>query len=838
MEQNKLQELLLKCFNKSERQIVFWYDNNGENETTLDSLALPSNIKVHKLTGRNNLLTKKLLEHDDLESNYIIYASFEKPEPIDNWFLDTQFYSKEFSVDEVANLCSEFEVYDIDAKNIFKEHLKFFNSRERVNKFSKILPSNKSAENIYVAMLATLVNGRLPDINKIVQRFIIKSLIEQEDINKEFAKYGLEDKFWDLVNKQFGYNGERDAKLLLASIIFRKLKQQLSGGNFPETYKKYTCGNTSEIECNLFLENWFRDTELMPYYKEVINIIEEDFKIAENITDWTEILEQEPDFQTLELFDKFLINYLAHSFETLSSDNKKILEKRKNTLFFEKYENIYRALYWAIEFNNLVNSYNIPDLRPKDFIKKYASDYYKVDKAYRKFYYFCQLANNKGLDNVKESVEKAYVNKFLDILSSKFSNQVKELAPLWQIENIPMQKDFYFDEIKNIKQKTIVIISDGLRYEIAEELMNNIKSNYSIKAEAKLDYMLGSIPSYTKIGMAALLPHNEITMNEKADVFVDDLPTATIEQREKILKSKNEKTVALKMTAFNDLGQKELREIFSGLDVAYIYQDKIDSTGEKNEKDVFDAVQKTITEITEKIKFIFNNSLASNVIITSDHGFLYQYSELAEHQKISIGTVNALETKKRFVLGKNKLEQQGVMNFDMNYLLKNSDLSTSIPLNVNRFKTQGGNINYVHGGASLQEIVIPVLKIKQNRKQEIKKVDIVLENTSRKITNNKFTLSFLQKESISDVVKPRTFSIYMWDEENNLQISNEIIIDANIESDNMEDRIFKKTLELRSFQSNKNKDYYLIIKDTEKTGEPEQKIPFTINLLFSNDFDF
>ena len=76
----------------------------------------------------------------------------------------------------------------------------------------------------------------------------------------------------------------------------------------------------------------------------------------------------------------------------------------------------------------------------------------------------------------------------------------------------------------------------------------------------------------------------------------------------------------------------------------------------------------------------------------------------------------------------------------------------------------------------------------------------------------------------------------MWDAENNMQISNEIHIDANIESDNMEDRIFKKTLELKSFKSDKNKDYYLIIKEVGEVGEPYQRIPFTINLVFSSDF--
>ncbi len=836
MDKEKLKEHILKTFeNKTRRQIVFWYDNGGENESELDCLNF-DNIKVHKLTGRNNLLTKKLLEHDDLTSDFLIYSKFERPKPQNNWFLDTEFYSKEFSVDEVANLCAEFNIYDTESKEIFRKHLKFFNSQERVKKFAKLLTSNKTSSDIYAAMFAAILGSKLPDINKIIQRYLIKTLIHNEDINKIFAGYGLEDKFWELIDKTFGYNGEREPKLLLAGIIFRKLKQQLSGAKFPENYKKYTCADTAEVECNIFLENWFRDSELMPYYKEAAAIIENDFKIEENITDWSDIIENEPDFTTLEIFDKYLINYLINSFETLKCEDKKILEKRKNTLFYDKYKMSYEAVYWAIELNNLIKNQTIPDQLPKDFIKKYAISYYKIDKAYRKFYYFFLKSNNRGLDSIRDFVEKAYVNNYLDNLSSKFSKQISGLAPAWYIENIPMQKDFYYREIKSNKTKTVVIISDAMRYETAEELEQTIISNYSIKADTNLEFMLGSVPSYTKLAMAALLPHNELKMNDKGEISADGISTTGIENRRKILKSNCENSVVLNISDFDNLSREELRSMFAGAEVAYVYQDKIDTTGEHNEKDVFLAVQQAIDELNEKIKFIFNNSLAGNVIVTSDHGFLYQYSDIQEHQKITVGTINALEVKKRFILDKTGLNAQGVMNFNMNYILKNSDLIASIPYNINRFKTAGSGINYVHGGASLQEIVIPVLKIKQNRKQEIKKADIVLENVSRKITNNKFTLSFMQKESIGENIKPQEFIISMWDIENNIQISNEIHINANIESARMEDRIFKKTLELKSFKSDKNKDYYLIIKEAGEIGEPYAKIPFTINLVFASDF--
>lgn len=832
MEQDKLQELILKHFNKQERQIVFWYDETGENEEKLDSLSLP-NIKIHKLTKNNNLLTKKLLEKDDTTSNYLIYAPFEMPPIEDNWFIDTQLYSQVLSVDEVDSLCSEFEVYDIAIKNLFKNHIKFFNNKKRINSFKSLLPSNKSVENFYLAMFGTLVECKIFDKYKIIQTFIIKEIVDKNAPSKEFAKYGLEDKFWELIEKEFGYLGEREAKYLLAGIVFKRLQQQLRGSSFPDTYKKYISKNMKEAECNSFLESWYRDTELMPYYKELIEEFErDDFKIDENITDWSDILQSEPEFQTLRAYDRFLVNYLIAQFDSLKDEDKILIEKRKRTLFYNEYKNVYKALFWALELSLLVKNTQIPEQKIENFIKSYAQSYYKIDKAYRKFYYYCGLLNDRKLDSVKDKVEKLYVNKYLDDINLKFSNQVKEIAPNWTFSSLPMQKDFYYNEVRSSKNKLVVIISDALRYEIAEELSEAIRSNYSIKADVKLDCMVASIPSYTRLGMASLLPHTEVSMNNKAEIVVDGVVANDSASREKILQAYNTNSKILNLSDLKDISKDDL----IGVEVAYVYHNDIDSAGEHNEKDVFNAAERTKKLLLDTIEFLFRYSLCSNVIITADHGFLYQYSDLEEHQKITIGTIDSIECKKRYIIGTSPVEKQGIVDFDMNYIFKNSDLKLSLPCNINRFKTSGAGINYVHGGASPQEIVLPLLRVKQNRKQEIKKVELSLENSSRKITNNKFTLSFLQKESISELVKPRVFSVSLWDEENNMQVSNELIIDANISSDKMEDRIFKKVLELKSFDADKNKDYYLIIKDVNEVGEPYAKIPFTINLMFQSDF--
>lgn len=60
-------------------------------------------------------------------------------------------------------------------------------------------------------------------------------------------------------------------------------------------------------------------------------------------------------------------------------------------------------------------------------------------------------------------------------------------------------------------KKLFVIISDGLRYEIGQEIYEEIKSEAGLRGNVSLDYAISPLPSETRFGMAALLPHNDIT---------------------------------------------------------------------------------------------------------------------------------------------------------------------------------------------------------------------------------------------------------------------------------------------------------------------------------------
>lgn len=815
MEKEKLKEHILKYFEKNEqkRQIVFWYDKDKEYQDVIDTLDLP-NIKIHKITNSNNLYTKKLLEHDDLTSNYLIYADFDKPQQ--NWLMDILLYSKELSVDEIENIFREFNTNDTSLKPLIKEYLKFFKSQERLKKFLNIFPSTKTETDFFITMFAVILNIKTPELDDITRKVMIETLLNNKNVLKDFANYNLEDKFWQYIEKRFAYQNEHDTKLLLATIIFKKLKQQMPKSKFPSNYEKYTKDNNCESECNVFINSWHQNKE---EYKKLICIIEKDYKIKDNITEWA----VEPDFETLKAYDEYLTkDYLINAFDTIS--DTKLIDGRKDTLFYSEYENIYNALSWAIELNN--QKQDIPNQIPDEFVKSYVSQYYKIDKAYRKFYSYYQKSQCKDLDIIREKVENAYVNKYLDNICSKFSNTN---LTSWSLS--PAQKDFYTREISTQKFKTAVIISDALRYEVAEELNEEICSDYSIKANTELDYMICSIPSYTELGMAALLPHKNIEVSQDGKVLIDGISTIA-PNREKILQAENENSKVLNFDDFEKLSREKLKEMVSGVQILYVYHNRIDKTGENDENNVLSECDNAIAELKAKITELFRYNF-SNIIITADHGFLYQYNDVEEHQKITIGTVKALKTNKRFILSENPISEQGVKTFDMNYILKDSNLKLSVPQNLNRFKTSGGGIKYVHGGASLQEIVLPVLKVKQNKNLEYQKVDVKLENSGKTITKNTFKLTFRQKEVISENVQPRNLRVYLYDEEEEKTVSE--IIELSVNSTDENALSLTKSLILK--RGVKNKEYKLILEDVdEKNVEPYNQYLFTVNVMMQADF--
>ena len=87
MDLQNIQEQLNTEFAKSETRIIFWFDDKGEYEDEVSELQL-GDVKLHILDGTSWLYSKYLLNEEDKQSKYLVYAAFAKPSDAENPLAD------------------------------------------------------------------------------------------------------------------------------------------------------------------------------------------------------------------------------------------------------------------------------------------------------------------------------------------------------------------------------------------------------------------------------------------------------------------------------------------------------------------------------------------------------------------------------------------------------------------------------------------------------------------------------------------------------------------------------------------------------------------------------
>jgi len=345
--------------------------------------------------------------------------------------------------------------------------------------------------------------------------------------------------------------------------------------------------------------------------------------------------------------------------------------------------------------------------------------------------------------------------------------------------------------------------------------------------------MISSLPSITYLGMASLLPHKEIEYkNDK--VFVDGMDSTSIDKRDKILKTYNIKYSAIGYEDFLKMNRNEGREFCKNSEVIYIYHNEIDNTGEKDEINTFEAVNKTFDTLIKIIKQIQNFN-GYNILITSDHGFLFNKSDTEDSEFCDKPKGEIIKLNRRFAIG--KLEENICsIKFSSNELNIKSEYDFLIVKSINKFRIQGGGHRYVHGGASLEEIVVPLLKIKYHRVEDVRDVEVEIVPI-REISTNIVNLTFYQKEPISEKVKPVTLKVYF-------KLGDEIVSDIeqvtfdskDIYEENREKKV-KLTFKNEIQRYNKKEVTLVIEKIKDGTSFVYKEMKMKVSIAFFNEFD-
>ena len=811
------------------RQIVMWYDESKEFEEEIENINL-ENAELYLLKEDNWIYTKYYIESEHPNTNFLVYAPFRKPSDEDNYLADMVHYAYLYSAEKSDILLNELGLSK-EYKDIVSKYSGFWNAASRINAFKALNIQEYTNTNIEMGILTVLAKEKTINFDYIVRKVIIKHFEEDYSIIESFSKFNVIDRFWDFVYQKFGYKEDNPTVDKLTVSLILNYTASLFEGNAPKSWERFLIEDKNNPR--VFIDNFMNNTNYMEVYDSIAAILEEKLKIPSSISQ--RLVDSYIKCDSFEIFDKKIIshyvNLLYENKEKLDLDE--VLEYRGKTHFYKKYENGYQALNWANNFIYLINEFQ-REILPDDInelIELFSTKFVKVDKSYRKFYYyFDKIANNESFENLRQLIENMYTNTFLFEINPKFVN-------LFNINdiNIPKQWKFYKRFVSGKKHKTAVIISDALRYGCAIELKDELEKVPGWKTT--IEPMLSTVPSYTALGMASLLPNKEIKY-ENSKIFVDGKPCQSTDERNKILGSYNTSSIAIQYDELNSLNQGDLRSILKGKDLVYIYHNQIDARGDNSytENEVFNASQEAIDEILALVTKLTNSANFVNYVITADHGYIYKRDKLQESDKVNLDKIHSFYKNKRFLLTKEETEISGTKCLPLDYI-ENDDVYVTVPVGVDIFKTPGSGLNYVHGGLSLEEVIVPVLEInsKLGAKNQ-RTVELQLINSTHRITNYTSNLTFFQKENISKTVLPLEASIFFVDEEGN-KISNEVIIFADRNTDYAEDRQFKEKFTLKRIAYSKNNKYYLVMYDAKSDIEID-RIEYVIDIAFQNDDPF
>ena len=736
---SKIEQRLNTLF--QEHRIIIWYDEGGSLKDEFDSIELD----IQKLELNNNEFGIKVkILYEDTKSKYLIYSKSAEPNMEDNWLLDIEQSFHKFSADPISMIVSELDL-DITKKAFISEHKAFFNAKVRFDKYKSIITSNDSDEELTNKMMSIVLN-----CDETFEEILFK-LISNENLIEELDKYDLSRKLLKQISKRFKYQND---KLSITDLSYKLLQNHF-----------YSNVEPSKCELNkeavLFVKHWMDSNRHKELFKTVSLKVQNDLNISSIISNYQ--LSNVIDCDTYETCEQFVITKLRDLITSSKINEKEFenyLNKREHKFWYEKYENIYKVFEYAIKLHFGINNFKAEISNFEDGINKYSTYWYEIDYNYRKFVYFYNKSSHKEILKSLSILEDAYLNSYLRVLNDKWQNFVKD----YSISLSNHQRNFYKSKVPQIvekNQKVFVIISDALRYECAKELSkvisyeNTDNRSFNVKEE----FMISSLPSYTQLGMASLLPNNEVEIKSTDDtVYVDGKSSKGKDARTKILQSVDVNSIALNDEEFLALNRNDGRELVKSNNIIYIYHNQIDAMGDDaiTEEKVFDAVESSFSTIVKMVKQIVNLN-GTNIFITADHGFIYtnKLTEDSEFCKLDTTFMETSKVNRRFVIGKNLEENSCTQKFTSQELGIVGDNDFLITKSINKIRKQGGGNRFVHGGASLQELVIPLLEIKYQRKNVISEVEATIMPIST-ITTNNVNVSIYQEEPISDKVKPIT----------------------------------------------------------------------------------
>ena len=721
--------------------------------------------------------------------------------------LDLLMANMEYKEDDYASFIQQYNLPEKFSPFIKKHIGELQTNRIRTLMQNYLTPQAFSEDVFFRAMVSDyLGQKKVLDWEDIIVRLIVLGLESEAKKRNDFftrinknidVNKALQDKLSSIFG--YGYNPNTEVKVreIAESLKYNSFTQLLEQSP-SDLYRKYKVTDRLKLEqMNRIIDRAAHDRTLSAPFNQAIAKLGEEIKEQEIIRIYG--IDANYFYVTEDLCWPIIATAVK---ERLQADPMEVSEKMRDlSLKLPESSAIQEVLSFAqnlaLYYDKIRGLGTLKLNTPEQYVQKYLNEFYLVDYFYRQaLEAYHTVMNNTNpieptLNEVKRQLDQDYAT-VTNIFNLEWLTCVKEKGDAFNELTLKRQQDFYKDNIDpSVKQ--VVIISDALRFEVAKELMQELSKE---KHMASLTPCLAMLPTETKFCKQSILPHHTLTL-QGAEMATDGVVLNTLDLRTAQLKKYRQDAVCIAYKDVMDGDVLSKREIFKN-SLVYIYHDTIDEASHnQNPFDVISACRRAIEQLTALIRRIHATWNVNNVLLTADHGFLYNDMVFTDKDKHSIKE-ETLEKKTRYYLTSSDAPIEGVMKFPIEKvsgIITSSPVYVAVPEGTNRLAAPGG-YNFAHGGATLQELIVPVIHSVLKRQDKTDKVNVVLLSNKLNMVNSRVKFTLIQSEAVSMTLMERKVICCVFDGNN--PITEEVAVTLNSpDAENPANRMFNVTLNLK-----------------------------------------
>jgi len=807
-----LKEKIEKYFARDpELRVLFFFD--GEKVWKDEVMALQFETIEVLFRESNDFYLKSKLHTADPTLRIFLYLPSDPPrtqsEMLDFPLLDLLLTNKELSLEDEGEFIQEFGLQR-QHMGLVKKYIKELKYAHVQEVCKPILTAGSFSEPELIRGLlsAFLKLNRIESWPVILGRILMLARPEDDADFKRFYKKLHDNNLQDLLNKtckdwlatSFGNFDQPRLKRILLKVQYNLITANIPQACQNDRYKALKLDKKEELQRLVqFVIEMERHERLGTAFMATLAWASEEIH-------GEHLIEAYGIDQSFAVYNSAMVYALIGRIQSQLDTNPKLVTRRLSDFARQKDLPLNQVslikfmlqLGAMLEGIGRISSYVFD--RPEEYIKQYVSEWHKVDYAYRQG---ISYLNQFDLQELSSEVQ---VEKMRDILNDRYEKHCEIMNREWlkclsqfnfDYKAMPFNKQYSFYDkfVEPYEQKVVVIVSDALRYEAADQLLSELHSDP--RNTAKITYQMAGLPSKTFMGMAQLLPGKEFYFGAgEGKITIDGFPTQGTDHRTKLLAHIRSNACAVQYEEVKKMSQEKSREFFKR-SLVYIYHDVIDATGDKGptEYRAFVAVREAIEDLKQLVKNLHATQNVARVLITADHGFLYNDRKIEDVDKERFPDIETLSDGNRYAILKEAFKP------DLGYCVPlgsttafKDDLYVLIPESVNRYRKQGVRHQFAHGGGSLQELVVPVIESSRKEQKVTTQVQALLMQSKLVIVANVLPVSLFQENKVSRNEKERTVLLGIYSQDK--LVSNTVTVILNSTSDNPTDRMHRINLSL------------------------------------------